>query len=747
MKALAAALFFAFCLGGPARAAGDAALSAYDAKAVPLDDLSLDLLASNGYEVRDDGKVWDKIGDSAVTIDAMPELLTRLAGARRLKALLQLNAIFNRYDTERHLSDDDREAVRGLVRNAWSVFGPAPRQDFRSYFTPQELEALDKIPPYQAPGLTDMKDPDTSITAGPAAAAGASITAAPAAAPAPAASTAPVVSITAAAPAPAAPDVSTAAAVSITAAPPAASTATAAAAAGAAGAAGVAGAAGAAGVASAADAAAGAAAGVGPGGTAALAPLSAVPSLHRASPFIASAPPPTSAPRAVPVADVKFIPFTAPSGSTSTAVSPKAPDPTAGQFKAWTPPVISTAAAAATAAAVAKSSAAAVAAAPKPAAPAAPPPPKIVAVRAVSADEFAKFVEDGPYTRETKDMFKLIGQRAPEFCLPLLRRTVATTVPQIIVDGRRTGLALRAGIMRDASNPELPPIIALSPGPVFYERSKLFFKPSPREALLLPEAPEAWSELGVAAPTLLAMSGQPPAVPETSGPWGATRAYADGSRRGTYSAQEQAGEMLEQLLLLGLRREGFGASEYAARRWARTAKLLFWAKINDDFGDAFLDPDRRDEFESWLDHPDEVDDVLYATWASAREPVMDPRAGPPADERAFEETQRKSCVRSAIQTALIETSRRRARRVGILEELIDAGLVDAEAAKAAAAAAADAELRERRAFAARPPACPAFDPYRAEALRKSGVLLVEAARAEGVLRSRRAEAGGAHASR
>ncbi|NNN07074.1 MAG: hypothetical protein HKL90_14355, partial [Elusimicrobia bacterium] len=165
MTASTLALLLTLLPAGPARAADAPSGPAYDANAAPLDALSHDLLSTGGYELRSDGKVWDDVADAPVSRDAMPDLLTRLAGARRLKALIQLDQIFNRYDSERHLSDDDRQAVRALVRDAWPVFGFSTRRDYRSYFTPQELEVLDKIPPYAAPSLGDMIDPSVSITA------------------------------------------------------------------------------------------------------------------------------------------------------------------------------------------------------------------------------------------------------------------------------------------------------------------------------------------------------------------------------------------------------------------------------------------------------------------------------------------------------------------------------------------------------------------------------------------------------
>ncbi|MFI5347812.1 MAG: hypothetical protein ACHQ51_15685, partial [Elusimicrobiota bacterium] len=159
----AAALAFA----GASRAASIAAPIPYDVKAAPLDDVSKDLLNGTGYEVRDDGHVWDKITETTVNREDMPYLLSRLASARRLRALLEINNIITRYDAERNLSPEDKEAVRTIVRQNWIVFGVAPRHDFRQYFSPQELESLDKIPArFDTMSPVTMNDPaPESVTA------------------------------------------------------------------------------------------------------------------------------------------------------------------------------------------------------------------------------------------------------------------------------------------------------------------------------------------------------------------------------------------------------------------------------------------------------------------------------------------------------------------------------------------------------------------------------------------------------
>ncbi|HEX4048005.1 MAG TPA: hypothetical protein VH309_09240 [Elusimicrobiota bacterium] len=689
---------------GSARAAPDPA--AYDAKAAPLDDLSKELLTDNGYELRPDGTVWDKIGDVPVALTDMPYLLSSLASARRLRALLEINNIITRYDSERHLTPEDREAVRDLVRKNWIVFGIAPRNDFRSYFSIEELQELDKIPPrFDAMGTLTMIDP-------------------------------PIESVTADAPS------VTADVPSVTALPPAAAAAAPASI-----------------VASAAP----------PIVIPTLTPLMELPSLSRGSPFAPVAPAPVPpAPAALPAAPA---PAPAPAAPAAVAAAPALPAPVPvksaaapaaapefkeepaappapipivaappapsissttsanlGKAKIWTPPP----AYAAAIAAAAKPAPAA----PKPAA-AAPPPPEPPKPAAVDEAAYEKFVEEGPYNAAGKAALELIGKRAPDFCLPLLRRTVVGAVPQIVSDGARTGSELRAGFTRDAANPLAPPIVALSPGPVFVEVKRGFF--GSRDALLLPEPPRAWTGLGVARPALDALREGAAPVSTENGEWGAVRVYADGSRRGSYSTEEMTGELLEQLLLLGLSREGLDASPYAARRWARTARLMFYARLKDEMKrDNFLDPDRREELRGWLDRPGETDDLNFAVWSGSRRQLVDPRRGPPASTLAFESAARATCVRSALEDALAENSRLRAARVGALETMLDAGVVDAAAAKAAAQAAADAEDAARRRLLAAPPACPAPDPAREEGLRKASVLLAEAARAERLMRERKA---------
>ena len=462
-----------------------------------------------------------------------------------------------------------------------------------------------------------------------------------------------------------------------------------------------------------------------------------LPSLTRGSPF-APAAVPIVAPVAVPVVAPAAVAIAAPTFKVEPAAPPTlpviVPAPAApstssvvssdlGTLKTWTPPAGST-----TTAVAPPKPAPVVAAVPV------PEPPKAAVI---GEAEYEKFVAAGPYNKEGKAVLELIEKRAPDYCLPLLRRTVVGAVPQIVSDGARTGAELRAGFTRDAANPLAPPLVALSPGPVYVEVKKSMF--GGKDAVLLPESPQAWADLGVSRPPLDALRENAAPVSTENGDWGAARVYADGSRRGSYSATEMAGELLEQLLLLGLSREGLDASAYAARRWARTARLMFYARLKEETKeDNFLDPDRRAELRGWLDHPDETDDLTAAAWSGSRRQLLDPRRGPPGAALEFETRARAACVRSTLEDALAENSRRRAARVGALENLVDAGALDVAAAKSSAAAATGAEEAERRRLLAAPPACPPPDASRDEGLRKSALLLAESARAEHLMRESKA---------
>ncbi|MBI4060224.1 MAG: hypothetical protein HY403_02215, partial [Elusimicrobia bacterium] len=469
--------------------------------------------------------------------------------------------------------------------------------------------------------------------------------------------------------------------------------------------------------------------------------LGAMAPVDHPSPMMSGAPAPP-APAAQAPAPPPAAPAPQPPRGAPAPVAPPAPvvslfgsppppqaavDAELGLLKAWTPREAEDAAAPAPAAAPVPPAAAAPAAVAAPAAPAPPPPAD------ATQAEFDAFVAAGPYGRESQALLRMIAEKAPEFCRAILRRTVVRGAPLIVVDGARAGSDRRAGFA--PSDPARPGVtIALSAGPVLVERKKGLFG---KTLIALPEDPRAWAELGLAPPALDAL--RKGAVPESqeNGAWGALRIYGDRSRRGTYSAQEQAGELLERLLLLGLEREGFASSTYAARVWARAARLLFSARLAQDHGnDSFLDPDRRLELRDWTRRGDESDDLLVASWSSSRGNVLDPRRGGPQAQARYERQARESCARSLLADHLAEAARNLAARVRPIEALLESGLISADAAKAAAEKAANAEAAARKALLASPPACDGRFGADENGLRRSSALLAEVSRAERAFRER-----------
>ncbi|MEK7388903.1 MAG: hypothetical protein AAB036_04330 [Elusimicrobiota bacterium] len=656
-------------------------LETYNAKLSPLDELSRELLTETGYVIREDGIVWDKRADEAVRSDEMAYLLSRLAGARRLKALLELELILNRSEGEKRLTAAEREAVRKLVRQHWPVFGVGTRRDFKSYFSVEEREALNKIPPrFDRGSALLMRDPPPVTAALPE---------------------------ETAAPSPIAPPTEPAAEANSTVYP-----------------------------------------------KAVLTPFLEPFSLRRPSPFAPRRPPePARAgPPATVVAPPAVAPAAAPAVATPlTAPKPAPPAPSAspplpagrpaaapapsrtpiamdtpalGVLKPWTPADAPASSATATSSADdLRSTAPAAAPALPPPAPERKPAPGLAET---SQADFDAFVANGPYSREGQALLKLVGDKAPDYCRAILRRTVVQAAPLIVFDGSRAGTDRRAGFAASAAGS--PPVIALSPGALLLEHKTGLFK---RNTIAAPEDPRAWAEFGIAPPAIEAAGKGAVSSGEENSAWGATKTYGDRSRRGSYSKLQQAGELLERLLLVGLEREGYASSVYAARKWARTARLLFSARHAAESGDdSFLDPDRRLELKDWIEQGDEADDLAVGTWSSARGNVLDPRRAGPDSQALYERQARPQCARALLADQLAETARAAAARVRTLESLQEAKIITAEAATSAAKKfTAEAEqARSSLLKAARP--CDGRFGAEEAGLRRSQALVAEATRAE-----------------
>ncbi|MBI3288584.1 MAG: hypothetical protein HYZ74_03595, partial [Elusimicrobia bacterium] len=431
----------------------------------------------------------------------------------------------------------------------------------------------------------------------------------------------------------------------------------------------------------------------------------------------AAAPPAPAAAAPAPVPPPPSAPPLPVAAAPATTASPAIDNPGLGVLQTWTPPGV-------------EAPSAQDALLPIPAPPAAPAPP---APRDASPAEFDAFLANGPYSREGQALLKILAEKAPDFCRAILRRTVVRGAPLIVFDGARTGLDRRAGFAPTAAGES--PVIALSPGAVLVERRSGLFR---RSLIAVPEDPRAWSDLGIPAPLAQAAVKDAVASSREAGAWGETKIYPDRSRRGSYTPQQQAGELLERLLLLGLEREGFASSTYAARAWARAARLLFSARIAEDYGnDSFLDPDRRLELREWIERGDEADDMLIAAWSSSRGNVLDPRRGGPESQARYERQSRESCSRALLADHLAEAARGFVARARTLEALNEGDLLSGDAAKKAAEKVAAAEAAARKALLASPPSCDGRFGADEAGLRRSAALLAEASRSERAFRERK----------
>ncbi len=529
----------------------------YNIHESPLSNRQFGLLFKRGYTVKTDGTVWAPGAPEPISMGRMGYLIEELAGAERLKTLLTLRLILSRSDGEGNLKPQEREEIRKIVRDNWSLLSYDTRKDFRGYFTPAELETMNADSPLpKPPHPVVLEDAEAPSPSRPAAPAGTPV-------PVPIAAAPPLMiplGVKAWDQGPRSPKGDS---------PPS------------------------------------------PQGAAALEPP--------ASPAVPAPPapaPPAPAAAPAPVDTVKPDPAaTAATGSMSALP--------AGMTPAEPPAA--------------------------PPAPAPAPPPALERREAVHSqtpvtptslipsmtpEDFERFVSQCPYSREVRALLRLLSQNAPEFARKRALSLIVGTLPPIVIDGSRMGWNLRAGLLpADAT----PPGVVLSPGPAFREFTRLLF--ISKETVLLPQSPEPYAELGVAAPAIEALTkGAAPTGQEASD-WGELQRFEDASLRGSFSPQQQAGTLLWALVRLDLARRGEGQPPYLAELYSRTAQMMLYRRLEFDIGsDSFLDPETRAAYRQWLDQPGEYRDHLVHTLAAGRDGRIDPARAAAEDlERGLRE--------------------------------------------------------------------------------------------------------------
>lgn len=649
------------------------------------------LLKRNRYQIHSDGSVWTPDGLTQVPVTETPTIMMRLASSQRLKALIQIDLILSGSAGEKYLTPAEYEGIKKVARENWAYFTLALRKNFRGYFSPQELETLNRDPAPVAAGeelAAEMKDPEpVAVYEPPLVAPPAPPKPAPAAAPSIATAfpkilqplaqqniQPPVLGQVAAprvvpAPTPAPPPRPAPAAVSP--APPAMPVPAPA-----------------------------------PVPTPALAAAVPVP-----APAVAAAPRNEEGVSAV----LRPLPYgAAPAldggrgGPTVIVAAPPAalpavPAPTPGAPSAKVPGAAPAAAEAA--------------------APSMPP-----AAREIMQAEFEKWLLDAPYDRDGKAMLKLISELAPPAARARVLDVVLNTMPMIIIEAGRSGRSRSGAILSDEKPGELSYTIALNPGLVLYTKKRMFFGET---TVLLSQSPEAFKLLHVAVPELDALKKDAMALKEQPGEWGRMRVYADGSQRTFYTHQQMAGALLRQLLLLSARRQGWSEDRFTTELYARTSQNLFYARVAGMLhDDRFLDPEARLDYRDWLEHPRDWHDRLTHSFAAGRGGGFEPGLAGAENAERFARDQIGACPSSLADE---QTAREAARRRGLKAELAalrDGGLLTKEAADAAAKAV-DAEPTPQ---ALAPEACAKRWQDAAAAAQTAAQMIAELHQAEAQLR-------------
>ncbi|MDE2039975.1 MAG: hypothetical protein KGO96_01315 [Elusimicrobia bacterium] len=595
----------------------------------------IDLLARNHFSVRADGSIWPDGAKNPVDPADVPYLIHRLESGQRLQALLRLDILLSKSDGERYLTPDERDELRRIVRETWPFFTLGARKDFAHFFSLEELEQMNRDPaPLDTATALTMTDPapaalssedvppalkpvptphllsrlpppqapqtQQSAPSAPTVYYIASLPLAPAAPTAPAAALPPAAVLPLVVPR-ALPAVSPAAPPAIAAATPAAASPK--------------------------------------PQPAAVAAVAAAAPLRVAAPAAAVAPKPASS--AIATLGAPVSTSTIAVSSLPTAATPAAAYAAAAE--GLPPPV-------AAAAALGAGPPTKVAETPQPpsvpapaAAPVLPPQPVAEAglppVKTVSQSDFETFLRDAPYGNETKNLLRLISLKAFEPARSRALDVLMNDLPQIVIDSQRVGLDAHAALLAIETPTLRAYTIALSPGPAIYAK-KHFFESGP--AVLLSDSAKIYASLHVPMPTLEALKPDAVAVKEELGPWDRERVFSDGSRRGSYSPQEQAGYLLRKLLRLAAKRQGWDASAYVAEAYARSAQWAFYSRAISD--QSLLDPETRDEFDQWRDQPDEYRDHLVHTLSAGRVQTLDPRKGNALTQRQFDRAALQDCV-------------------------------------------------------------------------------------------------------
>lgn len=224
------------------------------------------------------------------------------------------------------------------------------------------------------------------------------------------------------------------------------------------------------------------------------------------------------------------------------------------------------------------------------------------------------FLAQAPYEDDVKGYIRMIAKAAPDFAKNRALDEIITRLPQIRFDPNLLGGGFSGKVIPPASGTDDLPTIAVPKSLALYENRRWLFDTT---TILLPDSLDYYSKRGLDFPRLLALRDNLSHVEENSTAWGQTRIYADGSRRVMFSKEELAGFLLYDLLILRAREKGWYANRYGTELFARTAQMMFYAKVSQEKSpEDFLDLATRNLFDEWLRQPSQWRDLLAHSMSS-----------------------------------------------------------------------------------------------------------------------------------
>jgi hypothetical protein len=224
------------------------------------------------------------------------------------------------------------------------------------------------------------------------------------------------------------------------------------------------------------------------------------------------------------------------------------------------------------------------------------------------------FLAQAPYEDDVKGYIRMIAKAAPDFAKNRALDEIISRLPQIRFDPNLLGGGFSGRVMPAAPGADDLPTIAVPKSLALYEKRRWLFDTT---AILLPDSLDYYSKRGLDFPRLLALRDNLSHVEENSTAWGQTRIYTDGSRRVMFSKEELAGFLLYDLLILRAREKGWYANRYGTELFARTAQMMFYAKVSQEKSpEDFLDLATRGLFDEWLRQPSQWRDLLAHSLSS-----------------------------------------------------------------------------------------------------------------------------------